>query len=190
MYLQVVWFKERHTEIGLASGGQGYSKETNLMDRKRTIQDSIGASARYVVHGDIYELSTSDSEKRPLPHIRFFQMRYAMQQIFTGIKAAGALQAIFGGDPPDDHIPGSVRNEAFLPTDWDDMLKEALELGILNERTEAIWRKSLLEMAYHEAIWKVQFPKRLQRELGESDSDLEASGEECVDTSGEECEDD
>ncbi|KAK0726924.1 hypothetical protein B0T26DRAFT_671661 [Lasiosphaeria miniovina] len=61
------------------------------------------------------------------------------------------------------------------------MLKEALELGILNERTEAIWRKSLLEMAYHEAVRKVQFPKRLQRELGERDSDLEASGEEYED---------
>ncbi|KAK0701734.1 hypothetical protein B0T26DRAFT_807623 [Lasiosphaeria miniovina] len=37
--------------------------------------------------------------------------------------------------------------EFWKPTDWDDMLREALELGILSERTEAIWRKSLLEMA-------------------------------------------
>ncbi|KAK0709758.1 hypothetical protein B0T26DRAFT_679129 [Lasiosphaeria miniovina] len=96
------------------------------------MQDSIGAGARYIVHGDIFELSTSDPEKRPLPHIYFFQVRYAMQHIFAGIKAAGAPQAIFGDDPPDDNTPGSVRDETFLPTDWDDMLREALELGILN----------------------------------------------------------
>ncbi|KAK0734693.1 hypothetical protein B0T26DRAFT_762156 [Lasiosphaeria miniovina] len=104
----------------------------------------------------------SDPEKRPLLDIRFFQMRYAMQHIFAGIQAAGALQAIFGGEPPDDDTPGSGRDEPFLPTDWDNMLREALELGILSERTEAIWRKSLLERAYHEALQKDREYKEFQ----------------------------
>ncbi|KAK0712869.1 hypothetical protein B0T26DRAFT_677277 [Lasiosphaeria miniovina] len=75
------------------------------------------------------------------------------------MKAAGALQAIFGGDPPDDDILGSARNEAFLPAHWDDMLRDALELGILSERIEAIWRKSLLEMAYYEALQEARLHK-------------------------------
>ncbi|KAK0727228.1 hypothetical protein B0T26DRAFT_671922 [Lasiosphaeria miniovina] len=58
------------------------------------------------------------------------------------------------------------------------MLRDALELGILSERTEAIWRKSLLEIAYHEALQEVRLHKVL---LSESDSDLETSGEECED---------
>ncbi|KAK3350206.1 hypothetical protein B0T25DRAFT_262111 [Lasiosphaeria hispida] len=153
MYLQVVWFKDRHAEIGLADNGQDSSKETNLSDRRRTMEDSVGAGARYAVHGDIYELSTSDPKKRPLPNIYFFQMRYAMQQLFAGQQAAGALQAIFGGDPPDD--PGTAWDEAFMPSDWDSMLRDALELGILSTTTEEIWRRCILERAYEQGLQRV-----------------------------------
>jgi hypothetical protein len=166
IYLQVVWFKDRHAEIGLGNDGQRRNKETNLSDRRRKMEDSTGAGARYVVHGDIYELSTSDPEKRPLPDIRYFQMRYAMQQLFAGQQAAGALRAIFGGDPPDDNTPGPARDEAFMPSDWDDMLREALELGILSDKTEAIWRRHILEKAYWEGLQRVWKYRAATGELG------------------------
>ncbi|KAK0616643.1 hypothetical protein B0T14DRAFT_604884 [Immersiella caudata] len=174
MYLQVVWFEDRHAEIGLADNGR--SKETNLSDRRRTMEDSIGAGARYVMHGDIYELSTSDPEKRPLPNIYLFQIRYAIQQLFAGQQAAGALQAIFGGDPPDD--PGTVRDEAFMPSDWDGMLRDALELGILSTTTEAIWRRCILENAYEQSLQKVRRYREWKAELAEAEEEGEDGGEE------------
>jgi len=181
MYLQVVWFKDRHAEIGLADNGQGSSKKTNLSDRRRTMEDSIGAGARYVVHGDIYELGTSDPKERPLPNIYFFQMRYALQQLFAGQQAAGALAVIFGGDPPDD--PGTARDEALMPSDWDNMLREALELGILTTTTEAIWRRCILERAYEEymqAVWRYREWEAEQAEAEEEGEEEEEVQEEGV----------
>ncbi|KAK4459983.1 hypothetical protein QBC42DRAFT_230528 [Cladorrhinum samala] len=155
VYLQVVWFDDRHAEIGLTgNNGQGSSsKETDLLDRRRKMEDSIGSGARYVLHGDVYELSTSDPENRPLPDVCFLEMRYAVQQLLACQQAAGALRAIFGGDPPED--PGTTRDEAFMPSDWDGMLREALELGILSTKKEEIWRRCILERAYVKGLQKV-----------------------------------
>jgi hypothetical protein len=177
MYLQVVWFKNRHAEIGLADDGQVCGNETNLTDRGRKMEDSIGAGARYVVHGDVYELSTTDPERRPLPHVCLFQMRYAMQQLFAGQQAAGALRAIFGGEPPDDNTSGPARDQAFLPSDWDNMLQDALELGILNDTTEAIWRSCILERAYQQGLQRVATYREWMAEVTESDSEAESERE-------------
>ncbi|KAK5658082.1 hypothetical protein OQA88_2638 [Cercophora sp. LCS_1] len=174
IYLQIIWFKDRHAEIGLADKGR--SKETNLSDHRRTMEDSIGAGARYVIHGDIYQLSTSDPEKRPLPNIYLFQMRYAMQQLFAGQQAAGALQAIFGGDPPDD--PGTARDEVFMPSDWDCMLRDALKLGILNTTTEAIWRRCILERTFKQNLRRYKKWKEEQEEGGEEEEVEEEVEEE------------
>ncbi|KAK0639963.1 hypothetical protein B0T16DRAFT_463584 [Cercophora newfieldiana] len=167
IYLQVVWFKDRHAEIGLADDGHGCSKETNLSDRGRKMEDPIGAGARYVVHGDVYELSTSDSEGRPLPNLTFFHIRYAVQQLFAGQQAAGALRAIFDGDPPDDDTPSPALDEAFIPSDWDNMLQDALDLGILSDSTEAIWRRCILEWSHKQHLQEVQKYRQLEADIEE-----------------------
>ncbi|KAK3359462.1 hypothetical protein B0T25DRAFT_99139 [Lasiosphaeria hispida] len=121
------------------------------------------------------ELTTSDPKKRPLPNIYIFQMRYAMQQLFAGQQAAGALRAIFGGDPPDD--PGTARDEAFMSSDWDSMLRDALELGILSITTEEIWRRCILKRVYEQGLQKVWRYREWKAEL-ERKAEEEEEGEE------------
>ncbi|KAH6613540.1 hypothetical protein B0J18DRAFT_58720 [Chaetomium sp. MPI-SDFR-AT-0129] len=151
MYLQVVWFNDWNAEIGL---GEKRTRETqaDLSDGRRVVEKVDGRIGNeFLCHGDVYELSTSDYEKRPLPEIRFLEIRYAVQKLFAGQQAAGALRDIFDGQPPDDDTTTPIPDgDAFMPADWDNMIDDAGRLGILDFEGREAWKKHTLQIAYEQ----------------------------------------
>jgi len=207
MYLQFVWFKDRHVEIGISDDAerrlQVVTQHTGLTDRRR-LKDSTGGDGRagniHVVHGDVYELSTSDPEARPLPRFQFLQMRYAMQQLFAGQQAPATLRAIFDHYPPaddaDDHAYRDLHgrsnedldpdeypglDEAFFPRDWDWMIRDARELGILSREREHAWRAHLHLNGYETGMARVEtYLREIGRELWNAEEEEEEEEDEEV----------
>ncbi|KAK1832860.1 hypothetical protein QBC39DRAFT_245934, partial [Podospora conica] len=140
LYLQVIWFDKYYNDNGWSESACS-SKGSGIHDKRRPKQDAAGD----VKHGDIYELKTSDPTNHPLPSTNLLQCRLAVQKLLAGAQAAGALREIFGGDPPGScEGPVHVRDPGYMPRDWDIMLQEALDLGILNQSSESRWRQCIL----------------------------------------------
>ncbi|KAK3377114.1 hypothetical protein B0T24DRAFT_677969 [Lasiosphaeria ovina] len=62
---------------------------------------SVDGTFPNLEHGDVYELFTADPDGRPLPYMRFLEIRYAVQKLIAGPQASGALEDIFDGEPPE-----------------------------------------------------------------------------------------
>ncbi|KAK0727953.1 hypothetical protein B0T26DRAFT_748236 [Lasiosphaeria miniovina] len=128
IYLQVVWLKDLDKFNGLIKGAWDHRGSGSIVDFRRGSDD--GRMFPRLEHGDVYELSTPDPVRCPLPSIQFLQIRYAVQKIIAGIMAAGALKDIFGGEPSEDGL-GPARHEELLPGDWEVLLEEAVEAEAL-----------------------------------------------------------
>ncbi|KAK4139649.1 uncharacterized protein C8A04DRAFT_15663, partial [Dichotomopilus funicola] len=154
IYLQVNWFKQRAGEIERENRKDAKPcatpfAGTDLLDTQRELTAATGVTGReYLQHGDVYMLYNPDCAARPLPNIRFLEMRYAVQQLFAGQQTAEALRVIFGGDAPDDEIEGPDPDEAYMPADWDNMITDAYDLGILDDKKEQAWRQYILRSTY------------------------------------------
>jgi len=195
IYLQVVWFRNYHNEIGWSSSGSASNAE-DLVDTRREIVDSATqqSGCEFIAHGDVYEFKTTSATTRPLPNLRFLQLRYAVQKLFAGVQAAGALEQICEGESPND-TKGPSRglsaleqifavgtpeetegpdppDDSYMPRDWDMMLDEALWRGILDKSSETLWRKCILKRAYHEYCEAMARRQALMDEMG-PDSGME-----------------
>ncbi|KAK1760413.1 hypothetical protein QBC47DRAFT_427631 [Echria macrotheca] len=171
LYLQVVWFSERHAESGFQERGED-SDYPQLTDLRRTVAHGGLSGAQFIRHGDVYEIRTTDPFNFKLPSLQFLAVRYAVQHLLAGMKAAGALSDVFGDGPPSDDPAAPVPSESLMPSDWDVMLKEALELGILTEDTEPIWRRCILREQYRKVlVWAAVYG-------GDPESELEYISEE------------
>jgi len=51
------------------------------------------------------------------------------------------------------------------------MLQDALDLGILSDSTEAIWRRCILEWSYKQHLWEIQKYRQLEAEIEEEAED-------------------
>lgn len=62
----------------------------DLRDTRREVVDSATqlSGCQYILHGDVYEFRTTSATTRPLPNLRFLQLRYAVQKLFAGVQAA------------------------------------------------------------------------------------------------------
>lgn len=211
LYLQVVWFQNYHNDIGW-SKPVCLPDDKNLRDTRREVVDPATqlSGCQFIRHGDVYEFKTTNPTNRPLPNLRFLQLRYAVQKLFAGVQAAGAtLEKSSGGEeePPNvtnsepsvgEEEPPNVTNpepsggeeeppnvinsdtdfgtwprqgpsplecifsmgvpelpegpeppdESYMPRDWDWMLDEAWKREVLDESSEAWWRKCTLKQAY------------------------------------------
>ncbi|KAH6612268.1 hypothetical protein B0J18DRAFT_77724 [Chaetomium sp. MPI-SDFR-AT-0129] len=162
IYLQVNWFEQRRGEIELENkkGAEPHASPlavTDLLDIRRELKGATGVpGGECLQHGDVYMLQTSDCATCPLPDIHFLQMRYAVQQLFAGQQPPEALRIIFGGDAPDDEVDGPNPDEAYMPADWDNMIIDARELGILDAKEEEMWRRRILHMTYNRHLHEVR----------------------------------
>ncbi|KAK3361456.1 hypothetical protein B0T24DRAFT_691211, partial [Lasiosphaeria ovina] len=129
IYLQVVWLKDLDKRGGLVRGTWDHGGKGTIMDfRRRSVDDGTFPNLE---HGDVYELFTADPDGRPLPHIRFLEMRYAVQKLIAGPQASGALEDIFSGEPPESG-PGPTLHDDSLRSDWKVLLEAAVEAKVLD----------------------------------------------------------
>ncbi len=61
-----------------------------------------------------------------------------------------ALEDIFSGEPP-GKIRTSARDERCLPTDWQILLQDAEEYGVLDAEGAERWRRCILEDAFRDS---------------------------------------
>ncbi|KAK0719060.1 hypothetical protein B0T21DRAFT_60626 [Apiosordaria backusii] len=149
LFLQVVIFKELHVEIGFSSNRPRGGFSFVLMDACR--EDP----PKFIRHGDVYKLVTTDPEKRPLPRFEYLQLRYAVQTIIAAQKAAGALKTLFGGPPPESTV-GLELDDVCVPREWEEDLDQAERFGILDYASKNKWRLAILECEYRKrhALWE------------------------------------
>ncbi|KAK0754272.1 hypothetical protein B0T18DRAFT_398856 [Schizothecium vesticola] len=190
IYIQFVWFDHYHNTIGLGESG-GESIDKDLHDTRREFVDSATQKlgCEHVAHGDVYEFRTTSPTRNPLPQLRFLQLRFAIQKLFVGVKAAGSLEHIFGGEPPED-TGGPSPDESFMPRDWAMMLEEARRLGILDERNEKLWRKSILEKARRDYLQEMARRQELMDEMGPESGEEEKQEQQEEEEEQEEKEED
>lgn len=101
-----------------------------------------------IEHGDVYELVTADEVTCPLPNMDFLRLRYAIQKLLASMKAAGGLKDIFRHPPPS--FQGPVRDEAYMPGDWEMLIEAAEQEGILSVEAAEGWRRYFSEIAYQD----------------------------------------
>ncbi|KIH93653.1 hypothetical protein SPBR_04283 [Sporothrix brasiliensis 5110] len=143
MYVQLVWLNQNDDNDGTNScfvaDDWNHAKYGGISDYRRDQCPPIR-------HGDVYELLTSDPDTYPLPSEYFLQLQFGVHKILAGIRAAGALREIFGGEPPQD--PGLDPIEAgydvHVPLLWQVLLEDALREGVLDEEQVALWSKAFI----------------------------------------------
>jgi hypothetical protein len=118
----MVWLKDITTEGNLVRSPWDHRKNGTITDFRRGSGDNNTFPA--IRHGDVYKLVTADEATCPLPNMHFLRLRYAIQKLLAGMMAAGALKDIFRGPPPSG-IEGPVRNEAYMPGDWEMLIEAA-----------------------------------------------------------------
>ncbi|OAA54582.1 hypothetical protein SPI_08828 [Niveomyces insectorum RCEF 264] len=138
IYIQMVWLKDLDSDGGLITGNWDHSRSGSIADFRRG-QDGMYPAIK---HGDVYELVTQDPEERPLPSLRLLQMQYGAHKLLAGIRAAGALKAIFSDDPPDDQ--GPVPFNVSVPREWKSLLEAAVDAGILNDKAAQCWGRAFV----------------------------------------------
>ncbi|OIW23246.1 hypothetical protein CONLIGDRAFT_141810 [Coniochaeta ligniaria NRRL 30616] len=68
--------------------------------------EALGPQVRAIQTGDIFRLTTTDPDKRPLPSYRLLEIQYALHKVLGSLKAAAAEKVLFRRDPPDvDPVP-------------------------------------------------------------------------------------
>lgn len=122
IYLQVVWFQNYHNDIGW-SKPVSPPIDKDLRDTRREVVDSATqlSGCQYILHGDVYEFRTTSATTRPLPNLRFLQLRYAVQKLFAGVQAAGeALEKPSGREEEPPNVtnsgPSVEKNLRMTPT--------------------------------------------------------------------------
>ncbi|KAK3364832.1 hypothetical protein B0T24DRAFT_495057, partial [Lasiosphaeria ovina] len=136
LYLQMVWLKNITTEGNLARSPWDHRVNGTITDFRRGSGDDDTFPA--VRHGDVYELVMADEVTGPLPNIHFLRLRYAIQKLLAGMKAAGALKDIFRGPPPSG-IKGPVRDEVYMRGDWEMLIEAAEQEGVLSVEAAEQW---------------------------------------------------
>lgn len=109
IYLQVVWFQNYHNDIDW-SKPVSPPIDKDLRDTRREVVDSATqlSGCQYILHGDVYEFRTTSATTRPLPNLRFLQLRYAVQKLFAGVQAAGeALEKPSGKEEEPPNVTNS-----------------------------------------------------------------------------------
>ncbi|KAK0724227.1 hypothetical protein B0H67DRAFT_656540 [Lasiosphaeris hirsuta] len=132
-------------------GAWKHKQDGTIVNHRRGSADGLTFPA--IQHGDTYELFTADPHPVtgfPLPYIRFLQIRYAVQKLLAGAMGSAGLQDMFGDSPPENQ-PGPTRGEAFMPSHWENLLKGAQEIGILDSDAADKWRKAVMEDTYRAA---------------------------------------
>lgn len=152
LYLQVVWLKDINKDGNLVHSPWDHRKNGTITDFRRGSNDDHVFPA--IQHGDVYELVTADEVTCPLPSMQFLRLRYAVQKLLAGMMAAGALKDIFRGPPPS--AEGPVRDEAYMPGDWDMLIRSAQEEGLLSVEAAKRWRRHVLETAYQDYQARVE----------------------------------
>jgi hypothetical protein len=137
---------------------QGQDEVGGLCDW-RDIRDNNGAPyVRAIRSGDVFRLTTPDPGKYPLPDYNILALQWALHRVLGSLKAAGALRAIFGDDPPDDApaVPsgGSVLLDRSLLAYLADIAEDK---GIMTPDTAAKWRGVILKAMYEELLSKADF---------------------------------
>ncbi|KAK3360792.1 hypothetical protein B0T24DRAFT_501782, partial [Lasiosphaeria ovina] len=162
MYLQVVWLNDLDKRGGLARGAWDHGRRGTIVDfRRRSADDGTFPNLE---HGDVYQLSTADPDGRPLPHMRFLEMRFAVQKLMAGPQAEGALAVIFGGgEPPaESGRPGPALNhdddddDDFLRSDWKVLLEAAVEAKVIDSDAADRWARSIRREAYDGAMRRAE----------------------------------
>ncbi|KAK3347087.1 hypothetical protein B0T25DRAFT_553604 [Lasiosphaeria hispida] len=152
IFLQMVWLKNIENPDSLEIWD--HQAFGSVVDFRRGSRFAGKVLYPQVEHLDVYELYTTDETRCPLPDIYFLRIRYAVQKLIAGAKAAGALKDIFGGEPPSDSgglIRADNESKAYMPQDWDELLEAAKKQGILSSEAAERWRHCILEDAYEEA---------------------------------------
>ena len=162
LYLQVVWLKDITEDGNLVNSQWDHQKLGTITDFRRGSNSDCVFPA--VQHGDVYELVTVDEVKCPFPSMHFLQLRYAIQKLLAGMVAAGALKDIFRGPPPSSE--GPVRDEVYMPGDWDMLIRSAQEEGVLSVEAEKRWSRYVSEAAYQDHQAWVEQDAEWQREQG------------------------
>jgi hypothetical protein len=151
LWIQMVWLKNTHERDGLVSGSwdhfdgtiSNYRRGIHIMGEEGgTHQGRATQHFPIVDHGDVFLLRTPDPKKYPLPDKGYLEIQFAVHKMLSGIAAAGALEDIFRGPPPDDHGP-CVPADAPMPWEWEFLLERAAEIGILDTREEEQWRQGI-----------------------------------------------
>ncbi|KAK0701668.1 hypothetical protein B0T26DRAFT_876989 [Lasiosphaeria miniovina] len=156
---------------GLIKGAWDHCGSGTIVDFRRGSDDKLMFPR--LEHGDVYELSTADPVRCPLPSIQFLQIRYAVQKIIAGPMAAGALKDIFSGEPPEDG-PGPARHEEPLAGDWEVLLEAAVEAEVLTGDAAGRWARSFQDAAYD----KAEQEARLLAEFLAEEEELASSEQE------------
>jgi len=144
LYLQMVWLDNIIVEGNLVNNPWNHQQRGTITDFRRSVD---GYTFSAIMHGDVYELVTTDPEKRPLPDIHLLQLRFAVQKLLGGMRAAGALKDIFHGPPPGD-IATPVPDQVYMPDIWEELIQDAKEAGVLTADAAKRWRRYVLEDAY------------------------------------------
>jgi len=170
LYLQVVWLKDITEDGNLVNSPWDHQKLGTITDFRRGSKSACVFPA--VQHGDIYELVTADEVDCPLPSIYFLQLRYAIQKLLAGMRAAGALKDIFRGPPPSSE--GPVRDDVYMPSDWDMLIQSAQEEGVLSVEAEEQWRRYVSESTYqdHQEWAEQEAEWQREREQGRKPSGI------------------
>ncbi|KAK0712030.1 hypothetical protein B0H67DRAFT_305179 [Lasiosphaeris hirsuta] len=128
LWIQMVWLKNTHERGGLVSGSRdhfdgtigNYRRGVHVMgEEDGTYQGRATQHFPIVNYGDVFLLRTPDPKKYPLPDRGYLEIQFAVHKMLSGIAAAGALEDIFRGPPPDDYGNGSFcLSELQKSTSW------------------------------------------------------------------------
>ncbi len=135
IYIQMVWLRNKDENGSFVKEDWNHAKDGSISDYRREHCPPIH-------HGDVYELLTADPDNYPLPSAYFLQLQFGIHKILAGIRAAGALRIIFGGDPPADQGPAGY--DVDVPSYWQVLLDDALREGVLSEEQVSLWGKAFI----------------------------------------------
>ncbi|KAL1896516.1 hypothetical protein Sste5346_004550 [Sporothrix stenoceras] len=133
MYVQVVWLKNKDGDR--VDYDWNHARDGGISDYRREGYIPVR-------HGDVYEMLTTDPENHPLPSEFFLQIQFGVHKILAGVRAAGGLRVIFGGDPPEDQCPTDY--DVKVPVFWQVLLDDALREGVLSEEQATLWGNAFI----------------------------------------------
>lgn len=153
IYIQMVWLDDEHPNaVATAAPAQrDHLRLGGLVDFRRP--DSQGHFVG-VEHGDVYKITTTDPTRWPLPSFRLLQLQYGAHKLLGGMRAAGALREIFGGEPPDpddfgvlgdfSNLGTGALSDVAVPDEWRWLAERAVDAGVLGPNDAHNWHATTL----------------------------------------------
>lgn len=157
--VQMVWLCNLDQKDGLVSGKRDHEGLGTIANFRRgqnttfppsQAQISYGDTSEMttkafppVLHGDTFEITTIDPAKYPLPSYCFLEIQFAVHRLLAGMRAEGSLRDMFGGDPPEGADPVPAGTE--LDSQWESLLKAAVEAKVLDPEAAEKWRAAFYE---------------------------------------------